>query len=95
MCKYTGLMATTWDRFRGDTCGWEDCVIWRDVMRAHGRPGLDMGCGSCRLLPVHMSDRVDSDSVDSSPKMLAPSACQQPLEPLALPRWQYAHGLPV
>ncbi|MGH2606338.1 MAG: class I SAM-dependent methyltransferase [Anaerolineales bacterium] len=69
--EYHGLMASTWDLFRGDTSGWEDRSAYLDLIRRHGQPVLDVGCGTGRLLLDFMGQGVDIDGVDLSPEMLA------------------------
>lgn len=68
--EYVGLMAEAWDVLRGDTSGWEDRSWFRDVIRRHGEPVLDVGCGTGRLLLDFLARGVDIDGVDNSPQML-------------------------
>ena len=96
--EYHGLMAQTWDLFRGDTSNWEDRFFYRDVIQEFGQPALDVGCGTGRLLLDYLSQRVDIDGVDNSPEMLAlcrqkaeasglhPSLYEGSMETLSLPR---------
>lgn len=96
--EYRGLMASTWDLFRGDTSGWEDRSAYLDLIRRHGQPVLDVGCGTGRLLLDYLGQGVDIDGVDLSPEMLAlcrekagrmglaPTLHQSAMEELTLPR---------
>ena len=69
--EYHGLMATTWDLFRGDTSQWEDRFFYLDVVTKYGGPVLDVGCGTGRILLDFITQGVDIDGVDNSPDMLA------------------------
>jgi SAM-dependent methyltransferase len=96
--EYGGLMAATWDLFRGDTSGWEDRPFYLDQIRRFGEPALDVGCGTGRLLLDYLGQGVDVDGVDDSPEMLAlcrrrgrelglrPRLYRQKMEALALPQ---------
>jgi ubiquinone/menaquinone biosynthesis C-methylase UbiE len=96
--EYYGLLAHTWDLFRGDTSQWEDRFFYREVIRRYGEPVLDVGCGTGRLLLDYLSQGIDIDGVDNSPEMLAlskekaassnlePHLYQQSMEALRLPR---------
>ena len=96
--EYRGLMAATWDLFRGDTSGWGDKVFYRDVIDRYGEPVLDVGCATGRLILDYLADGVDVDGVDFSPEMLAicrgkagergltPNLYEQSMESLDLPR---------
>ncbi|MDX1436202.1 MAG: class I SAM-dependent methyltransferase [Anaerolineales bacterium] len=96
--EYRGLMAETWDLFRGDTSGWEDRFFYRNIIDTHGQPVLDVGCGTGRLLLDYMAEGIDIDGVDNSPEMLTlcrqkaealgldPKLYEQPMEALDLPR---------
>lgn len=96
--EYHGLMATTWDLFRGDTSKWEDRFFFLDVVTKYGGPVLDVGCGTGRILLDFMKQGVDIDGVDNSPDMLALcrekatemnlklSVYQQEMDKLSLPR---------
>jgi SAM-dependent methyltransferase len=75
MYEYRGLLAKTWDLFRGDTSGWEDRTFFLEMIRESGQPVLDVGCGTGRLLLDYLSQGVDVDGVDISPEML--SLCRQ------------------
>ncbi|MGH2626224.1 MAG: class I SAM-dependent methyltransferase, partial [Anaerolineales bacterium] len=96
--EYRGLMASTWDLFRGDTSGWEDRSAYRHMINRYGQPVLDVGCGTGRLLLDYLGQGVDIDGVDISPEMLvlcrakaerlglAPTLHRSPMEELDLPR---------
>jgi ubiquinone/menaquinone biosynthesis C-methylase UbiE len=96
--EYTGLMAQSWDLLRGDTSQWADRSFYREMLRRHGQPVLDVGCGTGRLLLDYLEQGVDVEGVDNSPEMLAlcrqkaqhlgltPRVYEQPMETLALPR---------
>jgi ubiquinone/menaquinone biosynthesis C-methylase UbiE len=73
--EYRGLMAETWDFFRGDTSGWEDRFFFREMIDQYGQPVLDVGCGTGRLLLDYLSQGIDIDGLDNSPEMLA--LCRQ------------------
>ena len=80
--EYYGMMAQTWDLFRGDTSNWEDRNFYLEIIRESGEPALDVGCGTGRLLLDYMSQGVDIDGVDNSQDMLR--HCQQKAEALGL-----------
>ena len=96
--EYHGLMAITWDLFRGDTSQWEDRFFYLDVVTKYGGPVLDVGCGTGRILLDFIKQGVDIDGVDNSPDMLAlcrekaakmgvkPALYQQEMDKLSLPR---------
>jgi ubiquinone/menaquinone biosynthesis C-methylase UbiE len=69
--EYRGLMAEAWDALRGNTSDWEDRAWFREVVRRHGEPALDVGCGTGRLLLDFLADGVDVDGIDNAPDMLA------------------------
>ncbi len=69
--EYYGMMAETWDLFRGDTSKWEDRSFYLELIADSGQPVLDVGCGTGRLLLDYLSQGVDIDGVDISPEMLA------------------------
>ncbi|HSB66396.1 MAG TPA: class I SAM-dependent methyltransferase [Anaerolineales bacterium] len=76
--EYYGMMAQTWDLFRGDTSDWDDRGFYLDIIRESGQPVLDVGCGTGRLLLDYLSQGVDIDGVDISPEML--TLCRQKAE---------------
>ncbi len=96
--EYRGLLAATWDLFRGDTARWGDHPRYRALIAQHGQPALDVGCGTGRLLLDYLTEGLDIDGVDNSPEMLArcrekaarlglqPRLYQQAMEHLDLPR---------
>jgi SAM-dependent methyltransferase len=69
--EYRGLMATSWDAFRGDTSSWPDRRFYLEVIGRFGQPALDVGCGTGRLLLDYLGQGIDVDGVDISPEMLA------------------------
>lgn len=96
--EYRGLIAEAWDVLRGDTSAWPDRAFYLEIIREHGQPVLDIGCGTGRLLLDYLGQGIDIDGVDNSPDMLArcrrkaaalglaPALYQQYMEALALPR---------
>jgi SAM-dependent methyltransferase len=80
--EYRGLMAKTWDLFRGDTSKWEDRDFYLEIIREKGQPVLDVGCGTGRLLLDFMAQGIDIDGVDNSPEMLA--LCREKAEAMGL-----------
>ena len=68
--EYRGLLAQTWDLFRGDTSQWTDRFFYREFINQHGGRVLDVGCGTGRLLLDYLMDGVDIEGVDNSPEML-------------------------
>lgn len=69
--EYKGLMAEAWDVLRGDTSNWEDRFCYLELIRKHGQPVLDVGCGTGRLLLDYLKQGIDIDGLDNSPEMLA------------------------
>jgi SAM-dependent methyltransferase len=69
--QYHGLMAQTWDLFRGDTSGWSDRWFYREIVARHGGSVLDVGCGTGRILLDFLAEDIDIEGVDDSPEMLA------------------------
>lgn len=96
--EYKGLMAQAWDVLRGDTSNWPDRFFYLELIRKHGQPVLDAGCGTGRLLLDYLQQGIDIDGVDNSPEMLAlckqkaddigctATLYEQFMETLALPR---------
>jgi SAM-dependent methyltransferase len=96
--EYYGLMAETWDLFRGDTSNWDDRHFYLEAVRHFGEPVLDVGCGTGRLLVDFLGLGIDIDGVDNSPEMLvlcrekaagaglSATLYQQTMESLDLPR---------
>ncbi len=80
--EYHGLMAETWDLFRGDTSTWDDRFFFKEMIDKHGQPVLDVGCGTGRLLLDYMAEDIDIDGLDISPDMLA--ICRQKAASLKL-----------
>ena len=80
--EYKGLMAEAWDVFRGDTSHWSDRHFYLAAIQKYGQPGLDVGCGTGRLLLDYLQQGIDIDGVDNSPEMLA--ICQRKAEDLGL-----------
>lgn len=95
---YSGLTASTWDLHRDTRYRWDDAQLFRDLVREHGEPALDLGCGTGRIVLDFASDGVDIDGVDNAPAMLAicraraaaagrsPGLFEQAIEALDLPR---------
>lgn len=96
--EYYGMVAEFWDLFRGDTSGWEDRFFFLEVVKEHGQPVLDVGCGTGRILLDFMGQGIDIDGVDNSPDMLErlrhkaekldlhPNVYLQEMTALSLPR---------
>lgn len=94
----SGLMATTWDLFRGDTSRWEDRFFYLELIEQYGQPALDVGCATGRLRLDYLENGIDVEGIDVSPEMLAicrqkakarglrPVLYQQALERMELPR---------
>jgi SAM-dependent methyltransferase len=89
--KYTGLLATTWDVLRGDTSRWGDRARFRDLIRRHGQPALDVGCATGRLILDYLDEGIDIDGVDRSPEMLA--LCRTKAEARGLTPTLYQQGM--
>ena len=96
--EYIGLMAATWDLFRGDTSEWADRFFFKEAVSRYGQPVLDVGCGTGRLLLDFLADGVDMDGVDNSAEMLrlcrekaasrglSPTLYEGEMDTLSLPR---------
>jgi len=80
--EYYGMMAETWDLFRGDTSKWDDRFFYLDIIAESGQPVLDVGCGTGRLLVDYLAQGMDIDGVDISPEML--KICQEKMDGLGL-----------
>jgi SAM-dependent methyltransferase len=80
--EYRGLLAESWDLFRGDTSEWPDRPFFRDIIQDNGQPALDVGCSTGRLILDYMAAGLDVDGVDVSPDMLA--ICRQKARSLGL-----------
>jgi SAM-dependent methyltransferase len=80
--EYHGMMAKTWDLFRGDTSNWEDRSFFHEIIQASGQPVLDVGCGTGRLLLDFLAQGIDIDGVDNSPEML--DLCQRKAEKMGI-----------
>lgn len=95
--EYHGLMAETWDLFRGDTSQWEDRFFFLECIKEYGQPVLDVGCGTGRLLLDYLAQGIDIDGVDNSPEMLAlcrQKAQAQGLSPQVYEQWMETLQLP-
>ncbi len=80
--EYYGMMAETWDLFRGDTSGWPDRAFYLEMIHKSGEPALDVGCGTGRLLLDYLTQGVDIDGVEISPEMV--EICLHKAEALGL-----------
>jgi SAM-dependent methyltransferase len=80
--EYTGLLAQSWDVFRGDTSNWPDRSFYLEIIDKNGPPVLDIGCGTGRLLLDYLQLGIDIDGVDNSPEML--DLCRQKAAALGL-----------
>jgi SAM-dependent methyltransferase len=89
--EYRGLLAATWDLFRGDTSTWEDKFFYRDLIGQYGQPVLDVGCGTGRLVLDYLADGIDVDGVDNSPEMLA--ICSHKAQSLGLSPTLFEQGM--
>ena len=47
---YYGLLADTWDMWRGDPTNQGDRCFFLDIVRQYGQPVLDAGCGTGRII---------------------------------------------
>jgi ubiquinone/menaquinone biosynthesis C-methylase UbiE len=79
---FYGLEAEYWDLFGASTAGWDDREFFRELIRRHGQPVLDVGCGTGRLLFDFMEHGWDVDGIDISPAML--DVCEQKADELGV-----------
>ena len=69
MPDYSGIVATTYDLLvTNDAIG--DAGYFRDIIRDHGEPALQIWCGTGRLLLDCVAEGLEVEGVDSSPEML-------------------------
>lgn len=80
--EYRGMLARTWDLFRGDTSQWPDRFFFREFIDQHGGRVLDVGCGTGRLLLDFIQEGVEIEGVDNSPQML--ELCREKAKQLGL-----------
>jgi SAM-dependent methyltransferase len=67
---YAGIVAETYDLLvTTDAIG--DADYFRAVIRDHGEPALELGCGTGRLLLDYVAEGLDVEGVDASPEMLS------------------------
>jgi ubiquinone/menaquinone biosynthesis C-methylase UbiE len=95
--EYYGMLAATWDLFRGDTSNWPDKLFYRDIIQKYGQPVLDVGCGTGRLVLDYLQEGLDVDGVDNSPEMLAicrQKAQKRGLQPALYEQWMETLDLP-
>jgi ubiquinone/menaquinone biosynthesis C-methylase UbiE len=95
---YYGLLAYTYDVWRDDSSDNADRDFFLDIVRKHGQPALDVGCGTGRIILDYLAEGIDIDGLDNSPEMLeicntkakkiglSPVLYQQRMEVLDLPR---------
>jgi len=69
--EYRGMIAAAWDLLRGDYSAWPDRAFYREIIERDGKPALDVGCGTGRLVLDYVAAGLDVDGVDVSPEMLA------------------------
>jgi SAM-dependent methyltransferase len=91
-----GLVARWWAEF--SEAGPDELAFYRAVIARGGEPGLDLACGTGRLLLPLLREGLDVDGCDLSPDMLAhcrqragreglePRLYQQPMHALDVPR---------
>lgn len=89
--EYHGLLASTWDLFRGDTSEWEDKFFYERIIAQYGQPVLDVGCGTGRLILDFLSTGIDIDGLDNSPEML--DICRKKVHSLGLQPDLYEQGM--
>ena len=90
-----GLMARWWAEFEH---GGDDVAFFENLIRTHGEPALDAGCGTGRILLPCLRAGLDIDGADASADMLdecrriagsenlSVSLYAQPMHALELPR---------
>ncbi len=90
-----GLVARWWAEFNLDG---PEIEFFADLVREHGEPALDVGCGTGRVLLPLLAAGLDVDGADVSGDMLelcrdraereglSPSLYEQPMHKLRLPR---------
>jgi SAM-dependent methyltransferase len=64
-----GLIARWWAEFNEPDP--RELAFYRDIIEQNGEPGLDLGCGTGRLLIPLLESGLDVDGCDISPDMLA------------------------
>ena len=64
---YTGLVVEAYSALKAQTF---DPAPYAAFVRAHGQPGLEVGCGAGQPLLELVRDGLDVDGVDSSPDMI-------------------------
>ena len=91
-----GLVARDWAEFATD--GGQEAQYFKSLVERFGQPGLDLGCGTGRLLLPLLQAGLDVDGCDYSADMLAlcrerataaglsPTLYQQAMHELDLPR---------
>ena len=79
---FYGLEAEYWDLFGSSPAEWDDREFFREMIRRHGQPVLDVGCGTGRLLFDFMEQGWDVDGIDISPAML--DVCEQKADELGV-----------
>lgn len=94
---YRGLVAESYDLWFGDDPH-EDHPFYRRLLEDDGEPGLEVACGTGRLLLPYLRDGLEVEGVDASAEMLAicrrkaaamgldPVLHEQRMEALDLPR---------
>lgn len=77
---YTGLVVEAYAALKAQTF---DPAPYGAFVRAHGQPGLEVGCGAGQPLLQLVSEGLDVDGVDSSADMIGcarEAACRQGLD---------------
>lgn len=64
---YTGLVVQAYSALKAQTF---DPARYAAFVRAHGQPGLEVGCGAGQPLLDLVNEGLDVDGVDSSPDMI-------------------------